>query len=187
MLFPTMENTSTSRLTYEQSCKSLQEQQWLKPGDIPPLPTRPPAYDDEILGVEFFRTSLDGKLGADFENLSLPRTFFGRSDIVDITFRNTDFSESVANWNDFIDVNFLGADLSRCDFRACKLTRVSFENSTLADADLRCCNFESCTFTGADMTGTKMTRTTGIGLQLSKEQRAVVDWHEEDGEAPGGG
>jgi len=67
-----------SRLSYEDSCRALQSRKIIDPGDIPPLPPRPPRYDDEVLGVSFFRTELaDTKL----EHLTLPHTFFGRSEI----------------------------------------------------------------------------------------------------------
>jgi len=65
--------------------------------------------------VEFFRTRVsDDK----FENLTLPRTFFGRSEIRDMSFRGTDLSESTLCWNDFIAVDFSDCDLSNGDLRA---------------------------------------------------------------------
>ena len=176
-----------TRLNYEQSCRSLQQQKWLEQGDLPPMPAKPPAYDDEVLGVEFFRTCLDGKDGAEFQNLTLPRTYFSRSDIIGISFINSDLSESVANWNDFKDNDFSSADLSRLDFRGCQIIGTKFVGTLLIDADLRCCSFEDCDFTNADMTRTRLTRETGASLQLSDSQKAVIDWHDDDGEEPGGG
>jgi uncharacterized protein YjbI with pentapeptide repeats len=176
-----------TRLNYEESCRSLQNQGWLQQGDIPPLPTKPPAYDDEILGVEFFRTWLNGKEGADFQNLTLTRTYFSRSQISDISFFNTDLSESVANWNDFEDVDFSSADMSRFDLRACRVLRTKFVGALLKDADLRCCYFEQCDFSNADLTGAKILREMSIMLNLSAGQNAVVDWQDEDGEEPAGG
>src|SRR5579871_3872310 len=103
-----------TRLSYEDSCRLLQPLEVIEQGKIPPLPGRPPRHDDKILGVSFFRTSLsDVRL----ENLTLPRTFFGRSEIRNISFKNTDLSETTANWNDFITVDFSIADLSRSDLR----------------------------------------------------------------------
>ena len=176
-----------TRLSYEESCKLLQHDQWLEQGECPPLKPKPPAYDDEILGLSFFRTWLDGLKGANFQNLTLPRTYFGRSQISDISFYNTDLSESVANWNDFADVDFSSADLSRLDLRGNSIVRTKFVNALLIDADLRCCSFENCDFTDANLTRTKLTRETGALLNLSEAQKGVVDWHDEDGDDPDGG
>src|SRR5262245_2503728 len=103
-----------SRLSYDDSCRALQSQQLIDEGEIPPPQERPPRDDDEVLAVSFFRTEL---ADATLERLTLPRTFFGRSEIRAVSFRDTDLSESTANWNDFVDVDFSAADLSRCDFR----------------------------------------------------------------------
>jgi uncharacterized protein YjbI with pentapeptide repeats len=137
-----------------------------------------------VLGVNFFRTLLaDAKL----ENLTLPRTYFGRSEIRATSFQNTDLSESTANWNDFIEVDFRSADLSRCDFRACVLEKVLFTGACLAGADFRCCGFKNCDFASADMTGVKLTKKAGASLRLSPDQQSVIDWQAEDGEEPDGG
>jgi hypothetical protein len=152
------------RLSYEESCRELQKQHLLDPGEMPPLPHRPPRYDDETLGVSFFRTML---AEAKLEKLTLPWTFFGRSEIRATSLKDTDLSGSVANWNDFIDVDFSAASLS--------------------SADLRYCGFKECDFTDADLTDTKLTRKAGAALDLSAEQRCVVDWQADDGEEPAGG
>jgi uncharacterized protein YjbI with pentapeptide repeats len=177
----------TNRLSYQDSFRSLQKQDWLKPGNPPPIPAKPPAYDDENLGIEFFRTWLDGAKGADFRNLTLPRTYFGRSQINNISFENSDLTESVANWNDFIDVDFSRSDLTRLDLRGCQLLRTNFTECKLTGADLRCCSFVDCNFKAANLTGTKLTRACGDLIALSQEQQAVVDWQEEDGDEPDGG
>ena len=172
------------RLPYEDSCRKLQALQLIDPGDIPPLPERRPRHDDELLGVSFFRTLLaDSKL----ENLSLPRTFFGRSEIRATSFRGADLSESTANWNDFIQVNFSSADLSNSDLRACVFNRVRFAEASLVGVDFRYCGFKECDFSNADVTDAKLTRKTGSSLRLSVEQQRVVDWQEDDGEEPEGG
>jgi uncharacterized protein YjbI with pentapeptide repeats len=172
------------RLTYEESCRVLQARKILEPGAIPPLPPAPPRYDDEALGVSFFRTLLaDARL----ENLTLPRTFFGRSEIRATSFRGTDLSESVANWNDFIEVDFRGADLARADLRACLFERVRFAGASLAGADFRYCGFKGCDFTDADLTDAKLTQKAGAALRLSPDQQSVIDWQAEDGEEPAGG
>ena len=173
-----------ARLSYEDSCRALQDQEIIEPGDIPPLPQPPPRHDDEELGVSFFRTMLaDSKI----EHMTKPRTFFGRSEIRDTSFQDTDLSESTANGNDFIDVDFSAADLSRSDFRACVFERIRFNGARLVGADFRHCGFTDCDFTGADLTGAKFTKDTGASLQLSSEQRQVIDWQADNGEEPEGG
>lgn len=173
-----------SRLSYEDSCRALQSQEIIGAGDIPPLPQQPPRHDDEDLGVEFYRTMLaDSKI----EHLTLPRTFFGRSEIRATSFQDTDLSESTANWNDFVDVDFSAADISRADFRACVFERVRFVGTLLVDVDFRCCSFKACDFTNANLAGAKLTRQTGDSLQLSAEQRRAIDWQADDGEEPEGG
>ena len=173
------------RLSYEDSCKFLQEQQIIEPGEIPPLLARPPRCDDEELGVTFFRTQLaDAKL----EHLTLSRTFFGRSEIRNVSFCGTDLSESTANWNDFIDVDFRAADLSSCDLRASDFERVRFTNAILRGADLRRCHFVNCEFASAGpLAGAKLTRETAAAIRLSPEQQRSVDWQSEDGDEPAGG
>jgi uncharacterized protein YjbI with pentapeptide repeats len=172
------------RLSYEDSCRTLQSQQIIDSGDIPRLPQQPPRYDDEVLGVSFFRTMIaDSKI----EHLTLPRTFFGRSEIRATSFQDTDLSESTANWNDFIDVDFSTADISHADFRACVFERVRFSGARLAGVDFRHCGFKACDFSGADLTDAKLTKKAGASLQLSSEQQSVIDWQAEDGEEPEGG
>ncbi|HNQ73557.1 MAG TPA: pentapeptide repeat-containing protein [Verrucomicrobiota bacterium] len=172
------------RLPYDESCRALQREQIIEAGDIPPLPQQPPRHDDEVLGVNFFRTSL---AEARLDNLTLPRTFFGRSEIRNTSFQNTDLSESTANWNDFIDVSFKSADLSRCDFRACLLEKVLFTEANLTEADFRYCGFKDCDFSGADMTSAKLTKKAGAALRLSSVQQNVIDWQVDDGDEPDGG
>jgi uncharacterized protein YjbI with pentapeptide repeats len=76
---------------------------WPDSEPAPPIPQRKPRYDDdETLGVSFFRTRVAG----DLSGLTLPRTFFGRSEIKGASFRGTDLRESRLCWNDFIDVDF---------------------------------------------------------------------------------
>ena len=129
------------RLPCAESCRVLQGAGLLDPGAIPPLPERAPRFDDEVLGVEFFRTQLaDAKL----ENLTLPRTFLGRSEIRAVSFRGTDLSESTMCWNDFVNVDFFRADLRRADLRASTFERVVFDGADLTDADLRRLTFNAC-------------------------------------------
>jgi uncharacterized protein YjbI with pentapeptide repeats len=172
------------RLSYEDSCRELQRQGIIEKGDVPPLPYSPPRHDDQARGVSFFRTTFaDAKL----QNLTLPRTFFSRSEIRGISFRGSDLSESTANWNDFIDVDFNGADLSRSDLRACLFEHVRFAGAVLVGVDFRYCGFKQCDFSKADFTDAKLTQKVGAALRLSAEQQSVIDWQAEDGLEPEGG
>lgn len=172
------------RLSYEDSCRALQKLQLIDSGEIPPLPYRPPRHDDETIGVQFFRTMLTG---VKLEHLTLPHTFFGRSEIRAVSFRDTDLSGSTANWNDFIEVDFQEANLSGSDLRACLFERVRFTGASLAGVDFRYCGFKKCDFTNADLTDARLTRKVGAALRLSEEQQSVIDWQTEDGEEPEGG
>jgi uncharacterized protein YjbI with pentapeptide repeats len=174
----------SARLSYIASCQLLISQHLLDGDEVPPMPERPPRHDDEMLGVGFFRTQFaDTKL----DGLTLRRTFFGRSEIRSVSFRDTDLSESTANWNDFIDVDFSCADLSRADLRACVFERVSFSGASLRGADLRHATFTDCSFADADLTGTKLARESESLLTLSPTQRSVVEWHADQGDEPDGG
>jgi hypothetical protein len=124
---------------------------------IPPLPDHLPRPDDEEpLGVSFFRTFVGE--GDDLSGLFLPHTFFGRSEINDAAFRNTDFTESNLCWNDFVDVDFTDAVLAGSDMRASLFQRVRFVRTDLRRADLRRSTFEGCAFEGALMEGAIVTQ-----------------------------
>lgn len=176
---------ATSKLSYEDSCRRLQES-YLEAGEIPPLPPRmPQADDEEPLGVSFFRTSLGD--GDDLSNLTLPRTLFCRSEIQDVLFRNTDFTESNLCWNDFIEVDFSDAILVRSDLRGSNFTRVNFASSDLSQADMRRSSFDECDFANASMAGTILTREQGESLSLSDSQRSEIAWTTDEGPEPDGG
>ena len=121
------------------------------------IPDHQPQIDQDPLGVTFFRTFV-GVGEDDLENLTLPRTFFGRSEIGPVSFKNTDLAESNLCWNDFNEVNFTDADLSGCDIRASFFSEIHFVRTNLRNADLRHSYFEACDFTDADMRGAKLTR-----------------------------
>lgn len=177
--------TQRTRRNYEESCRELQQLGWLKAGSIPPLPSRRPRYDDpEPLGMEFFRTGLSDDR---FEDLTLPRTFFGRSEIRGMSFKGTDLSESTLCWNDFISVDFYECDLSNSDLRAALFEKVNFSGANLNQTDLRRSDFQDCDFSGANLQGTKLTKPQSFRLNLSAEQEAQVDWQISDGEEPDGG
>lgn len=172
------------RKPYEESCRFLKDQQLLEGDTLPELPARAPRYDDEDLGVSFFRTELaDARL----EGLTLPRTFFGRSEIRGVSFKGTDLSQSTACWNDFVEVDLGGADLSGADLRASIFKRVSFRGALLRGADLRRASFTGCTFTDADLSGAKLTRSLSWFFRLSPAQRRTVDWQSDPGPEPDGG
>jgi uncharacterized protein YjbI with pentapeptide repeats len=173
------------RLSYEESCKLLQGHGYLDDGTIPPVPDHRPRFDDEEpLGVSFFRTFVcDG----DLENLTLPRTYFGKSDVGPISFKNTDLSDSTLCWDDFNEVDFTDGDLSGSDLRASQFIKVKFVRANLRNADLRHSSFDDCDFTDAEMRGAKLTISQGAGLALSSTQREEIEWHTRDGEVPGGG
>ena len=175
---------SQPRRSYEQSCHELQRHGWVDPGNIPPMPARRPQHDDpEPLGVSFFRTRVTG----DYSNLTLPRTFFGRSEVSAASFSNTDLSESALCWNDFIGVDFSDASLRGSDLRASKFDGVNFVRCDLRDADLRLSVFDDCDFSDADMKGAKLTQRQAAGLNLTLTQRESIDWQTTGGEEPGGG
>jgi len=178
-----MASNKPQRRTYEESCRELQRLGWLANGDIPPLPERRPRYDGpEPLGVSFFRN----RVSADkFENLTLHRTFFGRSEVRDMSFKGSDLSESTLCWNDFVSVDFSDCDLSRSDLRAALFEYVNFSGANLSQSDLRRSDFNGCDFSGATLTGTKLTRSQR--LRLTAEQTSEVDWQDSDGDEPEGG
>jgi uncharacterized protein YjbI with pentapeptide repeats len=148
------------RRTYEDSVRELERQGWIERGQAPTAPPAlRPRFDDEALGIQFFRTSVEN---ADLSNLTMPGTFFGRSEIVRTSFRDTDLRNSTLCWNDFVDVDFSGACLASCDLRA----------ST----------FDGCTFERADLRGALVGSAQGI--DLSEEQRQTVVWSDEE---PDGG
>jgi hypothetical protein len=174
-----------TRLSYEASCRRLQEN-YLDGNDIPPMPERLPHHDDpEPLGVCFFRVFVGD--GDNLGGLTLPRTFFGRADVNDASFRNTDLSESNLCWNDFTDVDFTDATLKHSDLRCSHFVNVSFVAADLRGADLRRSSFERCNFARADLTGAIATRAQQTQLDLPPDQRQQVSWTDDEGEEPGGG
>lgn len=194
-----MSSGRVTRRSYEESCRLLQRLGYPDAGAdgvIPPLPDHRPQCDDEApLGVSFFRTFVGQDIEQgdedvshrDLENLTLPRTFFGRSNVQHVSFRNTDLSESTLCWNDFNEVNFTDAALSGCDLRASIFSEVDFVRADLRNADLCRSSFEACDFTDADMRGAKLTHEQGEEIDLSEQQRQVIDWQDSDGDEPPGG
>jgi BTB/POZ domain-containing protein KCTD9 len=174
-----------NRLRYEDSCLKLQPN-YIDVGSIVHMPSQRPQSDDPSpLGVSFFRTSVGP--GVDLSNLTLPRTFFGRSEVKEVVFQNTDFTESNMCWNDFTHVDFTNAILTGSDLRASSFNDVKFESADLRNTDMRHSSFEGCDFTNAEMTGAVLTRALGAKLSLSDKQRAMIMWADDDGVAPKGG
>jgi BTB/POZ domain-containing protein KCTD9 len=154
----------------------------------PFVPARMPRPHDEApLGFSYFRSGLED---ADLSSVTLPRTFFGRSELERVNFRNTDLSQSWMCWNDFIDCDFTRADLSRCKM-ASVFTRCQFIGADLSRADLRRGSFEGCDFTGANMKGAKGDEIYGDEFELiprlSEKQRKSMKWSEDPGPEPDGG
>ena len=168
-----------ARRSFEESVAELVRRGWLE-GPVR-LPDRMPRYDDEVLAVNFFRTQVEGAL----DDLSLPRTYFGRSLIANASFKNTELRESSMCWNDFEQVDFSGADLSVCDLRASNFVGCRFTGAKLDGADLRRSGFEGCDFTGASLRGARLTREQE--LALTESQRAEVAWMSDEGDEPDGG
>jgi BTB/POZ domain-containing protein KCTD9 len=144
-----------------------------------------PQYDDsEPLGFSIFRTLLDDALG--LSDLTLPRTFFGRSQIDRVSFRNSDLHESNLRWNDFNGTDFSGADLGSSDMRASLFHNVlllpPISMAQICDNRLSLCSFEEATMKHAILT-----RQQGAAMRLSETQRQHIDWRDEDGPEPGGG
>jgi uncharacterized protein YjbI with pentapeptide repeats len=178
--------SSMPRSSYEESCRFLQQQGYLDAGECPPLPDHLPQYDDpEPLGVNFFRTLVSNEVLLD--NLTLPRTFIGRSEVNKSSFRNTDLTESNLCWNDFLGVDFTGAILAAADMRSSQFLDVTFAAADLRGADMRRSSFERCRFEGAILDGAVLTKNQAGALSLTPEQRRAIDWRRDPGGEPGGG
>jgi len=155
----------------------------------PFVPKRMPRPGDSApLGFEYFRCAQEDE---DLSNLTLPRTFFGRSEMLRINFSNTDLSSSWMCWNDFADCDFSGASLYRCNMRASNFVRCRFVGARLSRADMRRSAFEGCDFTGATMTGARADTLYGDDWELlprlSEEQQRSMKWSDDPGPEPDGG
>jgi BTB/POZ domain-containing protein KCTD9 len=175
-----------SRLPYDLSCARLRELGLLDHDSRPPVPERlPQCGDKEPLGFSVFRTRLDDAL--DLSDLALPRTFFGRSEINRVSFRNCDLRESNLCWNDFLGTDFTGADLAGSDMRSSLFRQVVFVTANLNGAHLRRSSFINCDFRDATVKGAVLTRWQADAICLAKAQRQDIDWRDENGPEPGGG
>lgn len=174
------------RISWDQSVQKLIDEGVLWGDEARPvLPERIPRFDDEgPLGVTFFKTRVND---VHLTNLTLPRTFFGRSGIDRTNFENSDLSESTLCWNDFTDVSFRKTDLRESDLRASIFERVDFTEADLRSCDLRHSSFLSCTFQGTLLDNAKLTRDQVGKLSLSNEQVRSISIQDDPGEEPLGG
>ena len=175
---------ATARLSFEESWRRLQTLDLVDKAAPPFMRDRRPEYGDELLGLEFFRTDL---ADADLSGLTLPRTYFGRSDIRNTSFRNTDLSESNLCWNDFSDVDFSRSILADSDMRRSGFHRVTFAHADLRRADLRGSGFLKCSFVGANLAGAIVAEDEVAGLGLTAHQVGTLDRRSGDFPEPDGG
>lgn len=173
------------RKTFDETIRHLREMGLASDTAQLRVPDAMPRFDDDApCGIDFFRTSLED---VSLAGLEMPRTFMSRSECVACDFSGTNLAESNLAWSDFIDANFSGADLHAADLRNTVFERADFTGADLSHADLRHADLADCTFTGASLTGAKLGVAAGEQLGLTDEQRAAVEWHEDEGEdAPGG-
>lgn len=185
-LFRTTSKTNEMRHSYDASVRHLQKLGLLRSNDHPPMPHQvPQPEDEEPLGISFYRTFLQN--GVDLGNLTIPRTFFGRSEIREVSFKNTDLTESNLRWNDFIDVDFTEAVLAQADLRASLFTNVKFIRADLRNADMRRSDYEDCDFDSAIMDGAILTHDQAADMDLSDQQVNVIKWAADEGPEPSGG
>ena len=174
------------RKSYKKSCEKLIKLGWIT--EVPPMPEGVPKPDDSVLGLSFFRTSLeDENFEGDYNNLTLPRTFICRSNVEDIDFEGTDFSESWMCWNDFTDALFCNCDLRNADLRASRFMSCEFMDADLRGCDLRHSQFIGCFFDDAKMKGAVMTRDQIEDIELDEKQERQIDWRDDPGPEPDGG
>lgn len=158
-------------------------------GEARPEVSRPPRHDDEQPGPSIFRSVARDE---DFQTLTLPGLFVGRSSLVNVSFAGSDLRLSTFNWSDFAYCDFAGCNFAGSDLRACRFSNCSFEDADLENTDLRRSEFRSCNFTGARMAGAKVVRASwlsrlvGGGLRLSREQSGEVTWSGPGTEPEGG-
>jgi hypothetical protein len=174
------------RLGYEESIRALQRRGVLRLGSaVPPLPPRRPDREEPAgWGLEFERCSVKDAV---LDDLSLPRTYFCRAGVEQVSFRNTDLSESTLCWCDFTDVDFTEASLRGSDLRCSLFERVRFAGADLREADLRRSGYVDCDFTDARLDGAILLMQEAPALPLSAAQRRTIAWTTDMGAEPGGG
>jgi uncharacterized protein (TIGR02996 family) len=178
------------RKSVEETWRHLEKLGYTMPRDAedrPLVPLSMPNYDDDDPRFSYFRTRLKDE---DRSDLSLPRTYFGRSWFIRVSFAETDLSESRMCWNDFDGCDFSGADMSRCDMRASIFRRCKLVGAILRGADVRRSTFKDCDFAGAELSGTMAENADFQGCVfdfLTREQQAVMVLTEDEGPEPPGG
>lgn len=185
------ESAGVFRLTAQHSLSHLRELGWDVPDDAAAPPKAMPTPSDEQSGLNFFRTRVHN---AQFDYLTIPRTYFCRAEFKSVTFECSDLSESMMCWNDWQHCHFSNADLSRCDLRRSSFEHCYFDGANLSGADLRGARFAHCSFRDALMKGAKLTKQFGFSrrwkaraLKLSPEQVRDLDWVAKVGDEPPGG
>jgi BTB/POZ domain-containing protein KCTD9 len=173
-----------SRVSYPESCRRLQAAGLLDDGELPRMPDRVPRYDDETVGVSFFRTWVNE---VDFSNLTLPRIYVGRSKIERVSFHNADLIESNLCWNDFLEVDFSAAVLARSDLRRSVFYRVNFTDADLCGTDFRGSSFKGCVFDRAIMNGAILAGKQSAQMSLDQAQKTSIEWRKAEGPNPDGG
>lgn len=181
-----------TRRNYEESIDHLiATSGMIDPCRRPTKPPRIPRYDDDSpLGLSFFKMFVTE---VDFSNLTIPRTYFGRAEINDCSFKDCALWESSMCWCEFENVDFSKAELMRSDMRSSIFTRCDFRAALLVDSDLRHSIFLECSFDDAQMTNAKLTRVPWWLLRhprirLTDEQKNVVRWFgRNEGDIPLGG
>ncbi len=172
-----------TRLSYADSIAALKRRAFLAADENPKPTDKTPSPLDDLGGLAFFRTLVEG----DLSGLTLPRTLFCRSEITACNFAGSDFGESFFCWNDFTDVDFSGALLRGADLRRSTFTRVHFTSADLSGADLRGVGFEACDFAGTILYGAKASRSSTFGLKITPEQNKQINWSLTSGDEPPGG
>jgi BTB/POZ domain-containing protein KCTD9 len=174
------------RLNFPDSIERLRLAGLIAPEDNFVIPKRMPQYDDEAIdGFSIFRMGLDET--ADLSNLTLPRTYIGRSELNGVSFRNSDINESNMCWNDFILSNFEFAVLDSSDSRATNFSNCNFRHCSLRQTDLRHSTFSNCSFVNTDFSGAIVTELQLVEMGLTKEQISTIDLRADAGPEPDGG
>lgn len=180
-------------LSYEESFKFLNEKAGIF-GELRPLVTRLPRFDDDPPGPSIFRSLVED---AYLKKLTMPGLFIGRSELRNVSFAGSNLRLSVMNWSTFTKCVLSDCNLSDCDLRASEFLNCSFIGADLSGADLRGAIFTGCSFDGAIFEKTKLYRAQkrfGLfktaadqeSLPISKEQRAQAAWLNEVPEPEGG-
>lgn len=171
------------RMTFAESWAFLKRKRLMSLKGSPSVIDHHAGWDREgdPTNIDFFRTAWED---ADLANLTIPRLYINRSDLQQVSFRNSDLNQSFMCWNDFVDCDFTDADLTCCDmrrslFRGCKFIRCKMVAAYLSGSE-----FDDCDFTDADLRGAIIDTDTDI--DLTDEQMNVLECVMESPEPKGG-